>query len=87
MFGADISPSANIDNNKKYILIGKGPAYGLNNTALTAEKEFFISFTEQQKKLCLCLHYSEMNNYIFVNGVEVYKFKAKYSEINATLFC
>ena len=52
MFGADISSSANIDNNKKYILIGKGPAYGLNNTALTAEKEFFISFTEQQKKLC-----------------------------------
>ena len=43
MFGADISPSANIDNNKKYILIGKGPAYGLNNTALTAEKEFLLS--------------------------------------------
>ena len=28
-----------------------------------------------------------MNSYIFVNGAKIYKFKAKYSEINATPFC
>ena len=28
-----------------------------------------------------------VNSYIFVNGVEIYKFKAKYSEINAAPLC
>ena len=28
-----------------------------------------------------------MNSYIFVNGVEIYKFKGKYSEINAAPLC
>ena len=28
-----------------------------------------------------------VNSYVFVNGVEIYKFKAKYSEINAAPFC
>ena len=33
------------------------------------------------------MHYSEVNSYLFVNGVEIYKFKAKNSEINAALLC
>ena len=28
-----------------------------------------------------------MNSYIFVNDVEIYKFKARDSEINAALLC
>ena len=35
-------------------------------------------------KFCLSLHYNGINSYLFVNGVEVYKFKAKDSEINAS---
>ena len=34
-------------------------------------------------KFCLSLHYNGVNSYIFVNDVEIYKFKAKDSEINA----
>ena len=30
----------------------------------------------------LNLHYNGLNSYIFVNGGEIYKFKAKDSEIN-----
>ena len=30
------------------------------------------------------LHYNEANSYLFVNGIEIYKFKAKDSEIVAT---
>ena len=72
-----------IDNKKKDILIlGKGPTDGLDNTALTAEKEYLINFTEQQKKFCLSLHYNGVISYIFVNDVEIYQFKAKDSEIN-----
>ena len=33
------------------------------------------------------MHYSGANSYLFVNGVETYKFKAKDSEIVATLLC
>ena len=40
-----------------------------------------------KKKLCLSLHYSGANSYLFVNGTEIYKFKAKDSEIVATPLC
>ena len=31
------------------------------------------------------MHYNEANSYLFVNGTEIYKFKAKDSEIVASL--
>ena len=41
------------DNNKKNILIlGKGPAQGLDDTTLTANTEYSINFTEQGKNWC-----------------------------------
>ena len=56
--GAGMSSSAHVVNEKKVILIhGKDPADGLNDTTLTAEKEHYINFTEQQKKFGLSLHY------------------------------
>ena len=33
------------------------------------------------------MNYNGINSYIFVNGVEIYKFKSKYSEINAVSLC
>ena len=84
IFGADMSSSVHIDSKKKGILIlDKGQADGLIDTRLTAEKECSINFTKQQNKLCLSLNYIGVNNYIYFNGVEIYKFKAKHSEINA----
>ena len=65
----------------------KGSTQRLDDTTMTAEKEYAINFSEQQKKYCLSLHYNDVNSYLFVNGVEIYKFKAKYSEINAALLC
>ena len=65
----------------------KGPTDGLDDTTLTAEKEYSINFTEQGKKFFLTLDYNEMNSYTFVNGVEIYKFKARDSEINAAPLC
>ena len=41
---------------------------------------YFINFTVAKKKFCLSLHCSEANSYLFVNGTEFYKFKAKDSE-------
>ena len=39
------------------------------------------------KKFCLRLHYNRANSYLFVNGTEIHKFKAKGSEIVATPLC
>ena len=87
IFGVDISSSAHIDNKKKDILIlGKGPTQGLEHT-LTAEKMYSINFTVTKKKFCLSLHYNGANSYLFVNGKEIIKFKAKYSEIVSTPLC
>ena len=82
-----MSSSTKIDNRKKDILIlGKGPIQGLEHT-LTAEKMYSINFTVTRKKFCLSLHYNGANSYLFVNGTEIYKFKAKDSEIVATPLC
>ena len=81
IFGADMSSSAHIDNKKKDILVlGIGPAQGLEHT-LAAEKMYSINFTERNKKFCLSLHYNGANSYLFVNDTEIFRFKAKDSEI------
>ena len=85
--GVDMNSSAHIDNKKKDILVlGKGPTQGLENN-LTAGKMYSINFTVTKKKFCfLSLHYNGANSYLFVNGTEIYKFRAKDSEIVATPF-
>ena len=45
---------------------------------------YSINFTVTEKKFCLSLHYNGVNSYLFVNGTEIYKFKAKDSAIVAT---
>ena len=37
---------------------------------------YSINFTEKNKKFSLSLHYNGANSYLFVNGTEIYKFKA-----------
>ena len=87
IFGVHVSSPTKIDNMKKDILIlGKGPTQGLEHT-LSAEKMYSINFTVTKKKFCLSLHYNGANSYLFVNGTEIYKFKAKDSEIVATPLC
>ena len=83
-----MSSSVHVNNKGKEILIiGKGSTQGLGDHSLTAEKMYLINFTEHCTKLCLSLHYSGANSYLFVNGKEICKFKAKDSEIVATLLC
>ena len=48
---------------------------------------YSINFTVTKKKFCLSLHYNGANSYLFVNGIEIYKFKAKDSEIVVTPLC
>ena len=80
--------SVHANNKTKNILVlGKDFVQGLDNTAIYAEKLYSINFTENNKTFCLSLHYNGDNSYLFVNGTEIYKFKAKDSEIAATTLC
>ena len=51
---------------------------------MTAENMYSIDFSMTIKKFCLCLNYNGANSYLLVNGKELYKFKAKDSEIVAS---
>ena len=83
-----MSSSVHANSNKNNILVfGKDFTRGLNNTTIYPEELCSIIFTENNKKFCLSLPYNETNNYLFVNGIEIYKFKAKDSEIVATPLC
>ena len=88
IFGVDMSSSTKVDNRKKndIFILGKSPMQGLDHT-LSAEQMCSINFKVTKKKFCLSLYYNAANNYVFVNYKEMHKFKAKDSEIIATLLC
>ena len=52
-----------------------------------AEKLYSINFTKENTKFCLSLHYNGANSYLFVNGTEIIKFKAKDSKIAVYPLC
>ena len=80
IFGADMNSSIHIDNKgKDRLILGIGPTQLLGENSLTAEKMYSINFTVTKKKFCLSLHYNRANSYLFVNGTEIYKFKASKS--------
>ena len=88
IFGVDMSSSVHIDNKGKDILIlGSGPTQGLCEHSLAAEKMYSINFSETGRRFCLSLHYNGANSYLFVNGTEIIKFKAKDSELTPTILC
>ena len=83
-----MSISVHANNKTKNILVlGKDFIQGLDNTTIYTEKIYSINFTENNKKFCLSLHYNGANSYLFVNGTEIHKFKAKDSEIVTTPLC
>ena len=48
---------------------------------------YSINFTVTKQKFYLIFHYNGANSYLFVNDTEIYKFKAKDSEIVASPLC
>ena len=48
---------------------------------------YSINFTKIITKFCLSLHDNGANSYLFVNGTEIIKFKAKDSEIKPYSLC
>ena len=60
---------------------------GINDTTLYAEKVYSQNFTAVNKKFVLSLHYNGDNSYLFVNGKEELKFKAKDDQTVKKILC
>ena len=55
---------------------------------LKKSTNFSINFSKAKTKFCLSLHYNADNSYLFVNGKEIFKFKAEKKDVNfPTKFC
>ena len=65
---------------RKNLVLGKDFVQGLHDITIYAEKLYSINFTKNNKKFCLGLYYNGANNYLFVNGTEIHKVKAKDSD-------
>ena len=65
-----------------FSILGVDSTQGLDVATLTAEKIYSINVTENNKKLL-----NGKGKLLNVNGKEIIKFKAKDSEIVATLLC
>ena len=77
-----MTSSVHIDNkNKDILILGEGPAPGLDDTTLAAEAIYPINFTQPNKRFLLSLHYNGSNSFLFVSVTKMYQFKAKNSEI------
>ena len=77
-----MSSSVHANNKTRNILVlGKGSLQGIDNTTVYAEKMYSINCAKANTKFCLSLHYNGDDSYLFVNGKEIIKFKAKDSKI------
>ena len=81
IFGVDLSNSVHATKKTQNILIlGHGLTQKVNNTTIYAEKMYSPNFSAENKIFCLSLHYNGDDSYLFANGKEVTKFKAKKSD-------
>ena len=84
-----MSFSSHIDNTKKRHISFRNRS----NTRIRRytncryTKIYSVNFTVTKKKFCLSLHYNGVNSYLFVNGTEIYKFKAKEKQSAASPLC
>ena len=65
------------DKENNIFIMGDGFVQGINDTTLYAEEIYSQNFTAVNKKFVLSLHYNGDNSYLFVNGKQELKFKAK----------
>ena len=76
-------------NNKANNIYVMGDLFvqGINDTTLYAEKVYSQNFRQPSKKFVLSLHYNGDDSYLFVNGKQELKFKAKTESLVKEKFC
>ena len=82
IFGVDESSLGHSNNKANNIYVmGDGIVQGIHATLLYAEKTYSQYFTQPSKKFVLSLHYNGDDSYLFVNGKQELKFKAKTDQL------
>ena len=88
IFGADMSFSVHTTNRANNIYVmGDGLMQGIHDTMLYVEKNYYRNFTDPGKKFVLSLHYNDDDSYLFVNGRQELKFKAKTDQLVKERLC
>ena len=88
IFGVDMSFSVHATNRANHVyLMGKGLTQGINDTTIYVEKNCYRNFTDPGKKFVLSLHYNGVDSYLFVNGRQELKFKAKTDKLVKEKLC
>ena len=88
IFGADMSFSENTTNKANHIyLMGEGLTQGIHDTTLYVEKNYYRDFTDPGKNFVLSLDYNGDNSYLFVNGRQELKLKAKTDQLVKEKLC
>ena len=89
IFGVDNSSSSHTNNlQNNFLILGEGDTLILILVLLYQKKKFSINFSKENATFCLSLHYNADKSYLFVNGREIFKFKADNKNVNfPTWFC
>ena len=88
IFGADMSFSVHATNRANNIYVmGEAFFQGINDTTIYAKKKCYRNFTDPVKKFVLSLHYNGDNSYLFANGRQELKFKAKTDQLVKEKLC
>ena len=86
----DVHENSVIHSNNKtnnIYIMGDGFVQGIADTTLYAEKTYSQNFTQPSKKFILSLHYNGDDSYLFVNGRQELKFKAKTDQLVKRKLC
>ena len=71
-----------------FLILREGPTFGINEKFCLLDKGFNINFTKVNTKFYSMLHYNANKSYLFVNGKEIFQFKADNKSVNfPTQFC
>ena len=63
-------------------MLGEWPTYNINGSFGSPEKNFSINFSKAKTKFSFSFHYNVDNSYLFVNGTEIFNFKANNGNVN-----
>ena len=83
IFGVHESSLVHTNNKANNIFVmGDRFVQGINDMNLYAEKIYSQNFTQPNKMFVLCLHCNDNDSYLFINGKQELKFKAKPDQSN-----
>ena len=66
----------------RLIFNDEGSTFEINESFGSLEKNLSINFTKANTTFSLSLHYNANSSYLFVNGKQIFKFKADNKNVN-----